>query len=338
MGPARFHCATLLLTYLYLFPPRCFSLAPSCGFSLAPPRGFSLAPSRGFSLAPPRGFSLAPPRGFALFPPVGFSLAPSRGFSLALPRGFSLAPPLSGLFSGSAMYHLGSVALGSLIIAIVRMVRVFLEYVSNRVRRAQSKIALFLIRCLICCVWCLEHILKFINKNAYIMVAMFGQNFCRSSKEAFLLIMRNLLQTGVVDKVVDFIVIISKLLITGLAGVAAYYWFDRKMFVLESEILDLEFSLLPVIVLTVGAFLVTTIFFSILDQAVDTLFICFLEDLERNDGSPEKPYFMNQNLLRVLGKKNEAPQVESTPEVPPQKAQEHRASQVLSQPQYQSQF
>ncbi|KAL8600551.1 hypothetical protein ACOMHN_005045 [Nucella lapillus] len=144
-------------------------------------------------------------------------------------------------------YHLGSVALGSLIIAIVRMVRVFLEYVSNRVRRAQSKIALFLIRCLICCVWCLEHILKFINKNAYIMVAMFGQNFCRSSKEAFLLIMRNLLQTGVVDKVVDFIVIISKLLITGLAGVAAYYWFNRKVFVLESEILDLEFPLLPVI-------------------------------------------------------------------------------------------
>jgi solute carrier family 44 (choline transporter-like protein), member 2/4/5 len=30
-----------------------------------------------------------------------------------------------------------------------------------------------------------------------------------------------------------------------------------------------------------------------------------VEDLERNDGSPEKPYYMNKELLRILGKKNE---------------------------------
>lgn len=30
-----------------------------------------------------------------------------------------------------------------------------------------------------------------------------------------------------------------------------------------------------------------------------------VEDLERNDGSAEKPYFMNKELLKILGKKNE---------------------------------
>lgn len=29
-----------------------------------------------------------------------------------------------------------------------------------------------------------------------------------------------------------------------------------------------------------------------------------VEDLERNDGSPERPYLMSDNLLKVLKKKN----------------------------------
>lgn len=29
-----------------------------------------------------------------------------------------------------------------------------------------------------------------------------------------------------------------------------------------------------------------------------------VEDVERNDGSPEKPYFMSKNLMKILGKKN----------------------------------
>jgi hypothetical protein len=42
--------------------------------------------------------------------------------------------------------------------------------------------------------WCFEKIVKFISKNAYIMVAMKGKNFCRSTKAAFLLILANLAQ------------------------------------------------------------------------------------------------------------------------------------------------
>lgn len=29
-----------------------------------------------------------------------------------------------------------------------------------------------------------------------------------------------------------------------------------------------------------------------------------VEDCERNDGSPDKPYFMSKNLMKILGKRN----------------------------------
>ena len=37
-------------------------------------------------------------------------------------------------------------------------------------------------------------------------------------------------------------------------------------------------------------------------MAVDTLFLCFLEDMERNDGTPSRPYFMSKGLQKIVGK------------------------------------
>ena len=36
-----------------------------------------------------------------------------------------------------------------------------------------------------------------------------------------------------------------------------------------------------------------------------------MEDLERNDGSPEKPYYMSKDLKRIVHKKNEKPKDEA---------------------------
>ena len=42
-------------------------------------------------------------------------------------------------------------------------------------------------------------------------------------------------------------------------------------------------------------------FFGVYEMAVDTLFLCFLEDIERNDGSASKPYYMSKDLKKILG-------------------------------------
>ena len=67
-----------------------------------------------------------------------------------------------------------------------------------------------------------------------------------------------------------------------------------------------HYLLTPVVVITLGSYLVTTAFFSVYSMAVNTLFICFLEDLERNDGSKERPYYMSRSLRQILGKMEKA--------------------------------
>ncbi|XP_068729882.1 choline transporter-like protein 4 [Montipora capricornis] len=208
-------------------------------------------------------------------------------------------------FFRTLRYHTGSLAFGSLIIAIVQLIRAGLEYLDHKLNGPgqQSEIVKYLVKCLKCCFWCLEKFLKFLNKNAYIMIAVHGKNFCVSAKDAFFLLMRNVLRVVVLDKVTDFILFLGQLTITAALGIGSFYWFEREK--------NLNYYLAPVIIITVGAYVVAHAFFSVYNMAIDTIFLCFLEDSERNDGTQEKPYYMSKSLRKILGKKNKKPESDS---------------------------
>ena len=90
-------------------------------------------------------------------------------------------------------YHTGTLAFGSLIIAIIKMIRLMLQYVQDKLEeKGADNPVVKVILCLCkCCFWCLEKFMKFINRNAYIMCAIKSTNFCVSAKDAFSLLMRN---------------------------------------------------------------------------------------------------------------------------------------------------
>ncbi|GFU96686.1 choline transporter-like protein 4 [Trichonephila clavipes] len=200
-------------------------------------------------------------------------------------------------------YHLGSVAFGSLLIAFVRMIRVMLEYIDKKCKKYDNPCTRAILCCMKCCFWCLEKFLRFISKNAYIMIAIYGKNFCSSSKKAFQLLMRNILRVVVLDKITDFLLFMGKLVVVAISVAVSFYFFatEQKFY---RGIPPMNYNFLPPIVIGFGAYLIASAFFSVYGMAVDTLFLCFLEDCERNDGSPEKPYFMSKELMKILHKKN----------------------------------
>lgn len=200
-------------------------------------------------------------------------------------------------------FHLGSVAFGSLLIATVRFIRVMLEYVDQQFKKYDNKFTRCLMWCLKCCFWILENILKFISKNAYIMMAIYGKNFCASAKRAFMLLMRNIVRVVVLDKITDFLLFMGKLVVVAFAAGTSFYFFstDQKVY---TNLPALNYNLLPPIFITLGSYIIASAFFSVYGMAVDTLFLCFLEDCERNDGSPERPYYMSKQLMKILDKRN----------------------------------
>lgn len=213
------------------------------------------------------------------------------------------ALPIISSFWRTLRYHTGSLAFGAAIIAIVQFIRAVLEYIDNKLKEygQDNKIVKFVLCCCKCCFWCLEKCLKFLNKNAYIVIAIHGKNFCSAAKEAFTLLLENVLRVVAVNSVTSFLLFMGKLLVVGIVGVASFFWFDKLN---EDDPSSLRYDVVPTIVMVIFAYAVSVLFFDVYDMAIDTIFLCFLEDLEMNDGSAEKPYYMSDSLKKILHVQN----------------------------------
>uniref|UniRef100_A0A673MLH6 Choline transporter-like protein n=1 Tax=Sinocyclocheilus rhinocerous TaxID=307959 RepID=A0A673MLH6_9TELE len=212
--------------------------------------------------------------------------------------------PLASSFGRALRYHTGSLAFGALILSIVQFIRIILEYLDHKLKGAHNAFTRFLLCCLKCCFWCLEHFIKFMNRNAYIMISIYGKNFCGSARDAFFLLMRNVMRVAVLDKVTDFLLFLGKLLISGSVGVLAFFFFTRQIPVIQQEVPSLNYYWVPLLTVIFGSYMIAHGFFNVYAMCVDTLFLCFLLDLEKNDGSVSRPYYMGSSLRAILNKKN----------------------------------
>ncbi|VDP42007.1 unnamed protein product [Schistosoma mattheei] len=235
-------------------------------------------------------------------------------FSSHNQKSSSKCPLITSLFR-STFYHTGSLAFGSFLIALLQWLRVTLEYINAKLKKANNPVTNFLLKCLSCCFWLLEKFLRFLNRNAFIMIAIYGQSFCSASRSALSLLARNVVRLFVVDKVTDFILFIGKLVVVSIVGGMAYVYlegilFKGNDFLSDAFTSNLHYAFVPLGIIILASYLVASLFASVFEMGVDTIFLCFLEDLEKNDGSAERPYYMSKNLMNILGKRNaQLPQV-----------------------------
>lgn len=111
------------------------------------------------------------------------------------------------------------------------------------------------------------------------MVAVYGKNFCTSAREAFFLLMRNVVRVAVLDRVTDFLLFLGKVLIAGGVGVIAFFFFTKKIPVMQEKVPDLNCYWVPLLTVVIGAYLIAHGFFSVYVMCVDTLFLCFSASL-----------------------------------------------------------
>ncbi|CAK9832448.1 Choline transporter-like protein 1 [Anthophora retusa] len=204
-----------------------------------------------------------------------------KHLSLAVTRGFGYL----------VRFHLGTVAFGALVIGIVRLIRAIISFVQNRLKRYDND----LVRCVMCtcqcCLWCFECALKFLTRNAYIETAIYGCNFCTGGKKAFHALSNNILRVAAINSVGDFVLFLGKVLVVTLTVVSGIYLIQKKE--------GLNYPWVPIALAGAFAFLVAHCFISIYEMIIDTIFLCFCEDCEKNDGI-SRPYYMSRGLMEFV--------------------------------------
>ena len=87
-------------------------------------------------------------------------------------------------------------------------------------------------------------------------------------------------------------------------GVASYTFFNADVEMCgETSNPKINHIAVPVTIVTIGSFLVAKVFFDVFGIGVQSLMLCFVIDMDVNDGSAEKPYFMGKHLQAAMALK-----------------------------------
>ncbi|XP_071769585.2 choline transporter-like protein 4 [Centroberyx gerrardi] len=206
-------------------------------------------------------------------------------------------------FIRTLYFHFGSLALGSLLLTIFQLPRMILECLYHKFKDFEGSCGLFVFSRLHFGFWCFGRFLNILNQNAFVMMAIYGENFYSSARLASDLVMRNVERVVLLDRVTDVVLLFCKLLVVGPVGVLSFYVFSGRIRLpdaFQAEMLN--YYWVQIVIVTVGAYIIAQGFFSVYSMCVNTLSICLMEDLERNDGSLERPYYSTRNLMTLLHK------------------------------------
>merc|ERR1719265_2279059 len=97
--------------------------------------------------------------------------------------GLSTFAILRGFTIGFCL-HLGTLAFGAIIIAFARLLRMSLAYLEKVSSDNGNCIGACIAKVLFCCLWCFEGCIEFLNKNAWMDVALCSSSFCEAARRA----------------------------------------------------------------------------------------------------------------------------------------------------------
>lgn len=208
-----------------------------------------------------------------------------------------LDSPIMQTFDHLVRFHLGSVCLGSMLITLIKIIRMIINALKSQARRDGNQMGMIIAACLDCILQLVEQILQYIMRMAYILVAKDGTPLFESGKKAFKLLFDNLMDVVALNQFGDIVLVVARLFVTAITTFIAYE-------IMKSP--SIESVAVPVLLVGIFAFLIAHCFVTVFEMAVDTIFICFCDDIVENDGAMN-PYYMSQDLMDIMRElKNEA--------------------------------
>ncbi|XP_046396983.1 choline transporter-like protein 1 isoform X2 [Ischnura elegans] len=205
-------------------------------------------------------------------------------------------------------YHLGSVALGSLLVAIVMLARVMawlLRYWKKKCGLTEernevgslstnwTKIAAF--QCCCCSIGsCFQNIVLFLSRNAYIQIAIRGCSFCEGGRQAVKVLSANSLRLMAINSVGDWVLSLAKIIV-----VIGTLFFGILLIQAKDGV---QHAWVPLVLSGIFSYAIAHSFMSVYEMAIDSIFMCFCEECEINNGvkdtshlSPQLLEFMNRH-------------------------------------------
>eukprot|EP00808_Paulinella_micropora_P014563 g4956.t1 len=203
-------------------------------------------------------------------------------------------------------YHLGTVALAALIIAIIKFLRLCVKYIEDKAtpRRGQpSGPQKCVLKCLVCCLRCAECCMDKISKKGLVWTAIWGDPFFTACCSSFQLIWRHLRKVAALNAVSLALMFVGKITIALVTtGLATYVLLmDTPIRKFEQYGLPtapaISSPVAPSLLIFILSYSVASLFMNVFETTIETTLLCFLVDCEHGkDGE----MFASQGLAKLI--------------------------------------
>lgn len=158
-------------------------------------------------------------------------------------------------------YNFGSLAFGSFLLAIIWSIRLVFEYVNKKIKDLNGDNAA--VKCISsairCCLDCCHRFVKFLNENAYIQVALTGENFCQSAMAGFVLALKHSSSFVITNGIGSMIGFIGKITIATGNTFIGYLLITQTKLIAD----QIDSPIAPLLVVFIMSYLVATVFMSV---------------------------------------------------------------------------
>ena len=214
--------------------------------------------------------------------------------------------PVSSSLKRTLRYSLGSLAFGSFIMAVIQFVRAVVKYMEHKMKALKEKniIISYVMYCVNCFLWCLQKIVQFINRHAYVVIAIEGISYCQAAGKGISIMGGNLMRVAAVNVIGDSFLFLGKVAVAALCTLASIEVFGM------SE-LQLSSPFMPTVLVFLLSLFVASLFFSVAEMAIDTILMSYCIDCNNNGGQALSAPPLLQSTLQhhhITGEKPPSPQ------------------------------
>jgi len=198
-------------------------------------------------------------------------------------KGLIAFPMVRGFFVGLE-FHLGTLALGALLLTILEAIHFVLAVIYKRVHEAEEEagtcsVSKILAGCCCCCLSCFECFIRFMNKNAYIVTAVESEPFFSAAQIAFNVVANEIAAIGGLSVALKFFMVGGLVTITSLG--AYLTWILVHSLDVFTDPKSAHFVAAPEYVTAAAggiAFIVAGTFMVMFDTVADTILFCWALD------------------------------------------------------------
>jgi len=183
--------------------------------------------------------------------------------------------------------HVGSIAFGSFIIALVEFIRIVVATITEQATKASGNNPA--VKCISCCanciMACIEKIVDYINKAAYAYMAVSGDNFCTSAWNGFMLNMKHALEFAWAKILAELFIFTGKISLVAIN--CGFLYLTMKYFTNDLTGPDAVSSIYgPMFMTALLTYVAASVFLGLFSNTILSLMTCLTIDIDLN-GEPK---------------------------------------------------